>query len=61
MSAHPNLITVSAAVVTVAAGGVLARARIRYWKQWGLALFDNFADSIGDRLDVDLDLERLAP
>lgn len=54
MSAHPNLITVSAAVVTLAGGWVVAHHRIGYWKQWGADLFDQFHDTMLDRLDVDL-------
>lgn len=57
--AHPTLVTVSAAVVTIAGVGLIARSRVHYWKQWGSDLFDQFHDGVLDRLDVDLDLTEL--
>lgn len=59
MSAHPNLITVSAAVVTLAGVGVVAHHRIEYWKKWGADLFEQFHDTMIDRLDVGLDMTEL--
>lgn len=57
--AHPMLVTVSAAAVTLAGVGLIAHHRVHYWKQWGLDLFDQFYDTMLDRLDVDLDLTEL--
>lgn len=50
------------AVASLAALGVtyaIAHRRIHYWKQWGADLFEQFHDSILDRLDVDLDMTEL--
>lgn len=56
---HPNLAT--AAVAAAAVGGVvmLTRARVRYWRGWGMRVFDHFADTLTDRLDVTPDLDGL--
>lgn len=59
MSAHPTLITVSAAVVTLAGVGVIAHSRIHYWKKWGLDLFEQFHDTMLDRLDIEPDMTDL--
>jgi len=59
MSAHPNLITVSASAVTLAGVGVVAYHRVKYWRKWGADLYDHLHDSMLDRFDVDIDLDGL--
>lgn len=56
---HPLITTTGVSALLVAGTVAVARSRVRYWKQWGLALFDNFADSMTDRLDVPIDLDEL--
>lgn len=56
---HPNLTTAAVAAAAVGGIAVIARARVRHWKQWGLDVFDHFADTLTDRLDVTPDLDGL--
>lgn len=57
---HPNLIATAVTVTALGTTVVVARQRIRHWKQWGMQVFDHFADSLTDRLDVDIDLDGVA-
>lgn len=56
---HASLLTATASVLVVAGTVVVSRSRIHYWKKWGADLFEQFHDTMIDRLDVDLDMTEL--
>jgi limonene-1,2-epoxide hydrolase len=51
---HAPLLTATASVLLVAGTVAVSRTRIRYWRKWGADLYDQFHDTMADRLDIDM-------
>jgi hypothetical protein len=51
---HAPLLTATASVLLVAGTVAVARTRVRYWRKWGTDLYDQFHDTMIDRLDIDM-------